>query len=276
MTASKKLLLILAPVLGLGLSPLHAAPLLLDFGPTTPNDFNNDLGINNNINSPYHTVSGGTESTWNILGTADSSSLNWGDGNAATSVSVNLGRTSNNDIIDFANQPGTSHVLGDRIKTGVFDGNSVGKDAIFTGTSGQKDTIGLKITGLALNTYDIYMVGLNTNIVPNGGGNEALPQNMGALATTDVGTLDITGLSTTNVHNYRDITEPDTSSWVEGTNYAHFQVTLTADNPVLTLFTHGDDNRPFLNAVQIQAIPEPGTLVLLGIALGSMLLFRRR
>jgi len=122
----------------------------------------------------------------------------------------------------------------------------------------------------------MFMVGLNTNITPNASGKEGHPQNKGALATGDVGTLEITGLSTTNVHNYRDVTGPDTSSWVEGTNFAQFRVTLTADNPVLTLFTHGDNDRPFLNAVQVVAIPEPGTLILLGIALGSMLIFRRR
>ena len=39
----------------------------------------------------------------------------------------------------------------------------------------------------------------------------------------------------------------------------------------------GDSGTFFhLNDVEVSVIPEPGTLVLMGVALGSLLLFRRR
>ena len=265
MNNAKKLLLTVVAAIGFCMSPLHAEfiPLLLDFGPTTPSG-------GNLTNSPYHTVSSETYSTWNILGTADSSSLNWGDGTAATGVAIDLGRSNNNTLINFADQPGSSNTLGLQTNTGVFSGNSVGKDGIFHGSGGQNNVIGLKVTGLALGTYDVFVVGINTNIEQ---ANTTIRMDMGALATGNVGTLDIAALSTVTVGN------TVAASWQEGGNYGRFRVSLTADNPVLTLFTVATDEvqgRGFLNAVQVVAIPEPGTLMLVGIALGSLLLFRHR
>ncbi|MCC5851003.1 MAG: PEP-CTERM sorting domain-containing protein [Verrucomicrobia bacterium] len=271
MNTHKKLLLTAVSALGLCLSPLHAEfiPLLLDFGPTTPTGANL-------TNSPYHAVSGASFETWNILGTSDvASGLLWGNGTAATGVTLDLGvsgdnNTVNESIIDFSTQPSSSSALGGRTNTGVFDGNSVGKDAIFNSGSPQ---LGLKIGGLALDTYYVYVVGINTNLGnfasnPNDG--NLIPMNIGALATGDVATLDTDGLSAVNIPNNVF------SSWSQGANYARFEVTLTNDNPYLTIFTYDNSNRGFLNAVQIVAIPEPGTLVLLGIALGTLLIFRRR
>ena len=268
MNNAKKLLLTVVAAIGFCLSPLHAEflPLLLDFGPTTPTG-------GNLTNSPYHTVSSKTYSTWNVLGTADSSSLNWGNGTAATGVAIDLGRSNNNSLINFADQPGSSNALGVQTNTGVFSGNSVGKDGIFHGSGGQNNVIGLKVTGLALGTYDVFVVGINTNIDQGSSAQTLLPMNMGALATGNVGTLDIAALSTVTVGNNV------TASWQEDGNYGRFSVTLTADNPVLTLFTvstNPSEGRGFLNAVQVVAIPEPGTLMLVGISLGSLLLFRHR
>ena len=252
-------------------SAASAFVLQLDFGPTTPTGANL-------TNSPYHSVLGGSESTWNVLGTTDSSSLFYGDGTAATGVAIDLGSSANNDLINFANQPGSNNALGVRINDGVFSGNSVGRDGIFHGSSGEKNVIGLKITGLDLGIYDIFMVGINTNITPNAAGSAGLPQNMGALATTNVGTLDIASLSSALVSNYETVSDPDAANWIEGTNFARFSVTLTADNPVLTLFTVGNDDRGFLNSVQVTVIPEPSTYALISgfLAIGFLTIRRFR
>lgn len=269
MTTSRKLYPMI--VAGLGFCSLtisHAAPLLLDFGPDNPTGANL-------TNSPYHSVSGNsTFQTWNVLGTADSAGLNFGDGSAATGVSVDLGVSANNNVINFGNSPSSSNSLGNNYNSGVFAGDSVGKDGIFSGSSGQHNVIGLKIKGLAPGTYDVYTVGINTNINPFS--TPTLPpMNIGALATTDVGTLDISSLSFTTVSN-----DPAfNSAWTPGGNYARFSVTLTASDPVLTLFTVSDNpsaGRGFLNTVQVQVIPEPGSLLLLTVALTGLLIFRRR
>ena len=252
--------------LALAVSPVSGTILLLDFGPTTPTG-------GNLTNSPYHSSEyNGTETSWNILGTADSSSLLWGDGTAATGVAIDLGRSNNNSLINFADQPGSSNALGVQTNSGVFSGNSVGKDGIFHGSGGQNNVIGLKVTGLALGTYDVFVVGINTNIEQ---ANETIRMDMGALATGNVGTLDIAALSTVTVGN------TVAASWQEGGNYGRFNVTLTADNPVLTLFTVATDStegRGFLNAVQVTPIPEPRVYAaLFGLfALGFVAWRRRR
>jgi hypothetical protein len=242
---------------------LSAQPvLMLDFGPTTPTG-------SNLTNSPYHTENPSvTVSTWNVVETADvSSGLLWGNGSAATGVTLNLGVSPNNNIIDFASQPSTSSALGTFLNSGIYDGTSVGKDGIFSGSGGQNNRIGLKVGGLALGTYDVFVVGINTNQGSNTvtANNTQRVMNMLALATTDVATLDTSSFSFTEVLNY-NFSDPNnntifSASWVPGTNYAKFSVTLTEDNPILTIVsTSPIPNRGFLNAVQVVAIPEPQTL----------------
>ncbi|MCC5846863.1 MAG: PEP-CTERM sorting domain-containing protein [Verrucomicrobia bacterium] len=260
----------LCAVLALMVSFVQADTLLLDFGPTPPTGANL-------TNSPFHAVTGSSLSAWNILGTADSSDLVWGDGTQATDVSINLGVSPGNDIINFDNQPSTSNALGmaDYVEGSVFDGDSVGTDGLFSGSTGQQNVIGLKIGGLPLDTYFVNIVGINTNIdsdvfnVAN-----RVRMNIGAFATTDVGTLDIEGLDFTSVAN----TVYDT--WSEGGNYARFAVTLTEDNPYLTIFTVSDvasEGRGFLNTVTVTTIPEPSTLLLvLGFGLLGLCTFRKR
>lgn len=130
----------------------------------------------------------------------------------------------------------------------------------------------MKVSGLALGTYDVFIVGINTN---NNLGTS--PANIGARATGDIDTLDITGIA--NVHVANDFTD----SWTAGRNYAKITVTLTAANPVLTLFTVGgsnidtNNNRGFLNAVMITPVPEPSTYAaLLGLLALGFVMYRRR
>ena len=258
--------------LSLSMASAELLKLQLDFGPTTVPSTPTDM----RIVSPYHTESGSVaDLTWNKVELADvASGLLYSNGSAATGVSLNLGVSPNSNIIDFAAAPSTSSALGSSINTGVFATGSVGRDGIFSGSGSENNRIGLQISGLAHGIYEVYIVGINTNQ------NQAnwRAKGMGAIASTSMTTWDTSSVSgATTIGNHTDGSSP--TAWIEGQNYAKFTMTLDATNPVLSLFTFSDigsDNRGFLNSVQIVAIPEPGTLVLLGIAFGSLMLFRRR
>jgi len=262
------------------------AALLLDFGPTTPTG-------SNLINSPYHNATGSAADDWNILGTADSSSLVFSDGSSATGVTVDLGRSADSNTIVFANQPSSSNTLGVRINTGVFSGNSVGTDGIFHGSGGDNNRLGVQISGLAPGAYDVFVNGINTNIAPSDSARVGLPQQIGALATSLIATLDTTSLDSVLVENYDTDENDPITTWVEASDaaaapdgtYARFLVTLTAGSPNLTIFSYADnDDRGFFNSIQIARadsddplatpVPEPATFALL--VLGGAALLRRR
>lgn len=75
---------------------------------------------------------------------------------------------------------------------------------------------------------------------------------------------------------------PQTDTWELGVNYAKVTVTIDADNPILYVLQGGpaaqvdEFDYHTLTSVQLYQIPEPGTLAMVGIALGSLVLFRRR
>ncbi len=246
-------------------APALQAQLLLDFGPTTPTGTNLS-------NSPLHSVQPLTGTNWNIVGTSDvSSGLIFANGTPATGVALNLGVSPSSNIINFATNPASSNALGTAVNSGIFSGDSVGKDAVFSGTATQNNRLGIKITGLAVGTYDIYFVGINTNIAFDDARRSML---FGALATTDVASLDTSALTTQTIANFGTGL---TSSWSEGLNYGKATVTLSAANPVLTIFsynTHPDNLRGFFNTIQV--VPEPGPVALLGLGALALLLQRLR
>lgn len=261
----KLFVLVLSCLLSLG-SIASAAILQLDFGPDTPTLL---------TNSPYHTESGSVaDSSWNVVGKDDvGSGLLYSDGSAATGVSLNLGVSPNTSVIDFDTNPGKSSSLGGVTNEGVFADGSVGQDGIFDGNGGEDNRIGFQITGLAAGIYDVYLVGLNTNTKVNG----ELTNEHGAFATGVLSTWDTSTLSTTQFEYLDDEENTDPNlTWVENHNYAKIRVTLDDTNPVLsgTVFNANGD-RGFLNTVQVVTIPEPGTLVLVGMGLGGLFLFRR-
>lgn len=257
-----------------GLLPgLSAATLMLDFGPTTVTGADR-------TQSPYHAVTPGfTDTTWNQVQTlAITSGLLYSDGTSATGVSVSVGRSSSLawQTLTFAGAP-NSATLGTGTNTGVFAGTSAGKDAINYGASASTNTVvGVSVGGLAAGTYDVYIVGYNTNKTAA----EAADMGFWALATPGTANLDTTSyLSSPQAVSTNSVT----SSWIAGSNYVKLSVTLAA-NEYLTIFSHGttgDELRGFLNSVQIVSvspIPEPSSAALLigcaGLALAALV--RRR
>ncbi|HWL53915.1 MAG TPA: hypothetical protein VNQ90_15855 [Chthoniobacteraceae bacterium] len=229
-----------------------ASVLMLDFGPTT-------VAPADQTNSPYHTVNTSfSDTAWNKIEITNPASLVYSDGSAATGVTLTLGSSPNSTVVDFSSLPTHSNALGTQIGTGVFAGTSVGRDGIYRGNVGsQNNQVALKIGGVTAGTYEIYVVGLNTNTRIS----DQSPMNFYAAATGDVSTFDTGGLTP-------DATTLITANtpWMEGGSYGKITVDLAAGQYlVLVSDGAGSESRGFLNSVQIVAIPEPST-VILGLA----------
>jgi len=243
------------------------AALLFDFGPTAP--------TGSETNSPFHVATGSTDTNWNVLGIADSSSLVNSDGTAATGLSLNLGAGSAAapTLINLANQPDSSLALGTVVSAGVYAGNSVGKDGIFEGTGSEVRSIGFQLSGLAAGTYDIYLTTRNTNT-------SAAYTMTSFAANGTAGNFDHASY-TSRALTYLSGATAATGAWVEegnaSENYTKFTVTLAAGE-VLNVAVAGDavQTRGFLNSAAIVAIPEPGSATLLAFGLGTLGLCRRR
>lgn len=231
--------------------------LMIDFGPTTVTGADQS-------NSPYHTVdSEYTGTSWNKVQTADvTSGVLWGDGTSAAGITLNLGRSSslNANVLTFAGAP-VSAELGTGTNTGVFSNTSVGRDAIFYDT----ELVGIAIDGLGAGTYDIYIVGANTNRDTSAGA------TMGFWAMNAANTNNI---DTTSFLSDPDATSTNSvvSSWIEGSNYVKLTVTLSEANPYLVIFSTGvtaNEERGFLNSIEVVSVPEPSQT---GAALGVIVL----
>lgn len=258
--------------LGLTVSA-HAEVLMLDFGPTA--------STGATLNSPYHTVAGVgfTGGAWNTVALADvGSGLLFSDGTAATGISVNLG-SATSSTINLSAQPATSSALGSTTNTGVYAGNSVGTDGIFSGNASSNQRVGLQIGGLAAGTYDVYITARNTNTATN---SATYTQSLFA-GTSASGNFDYTGIGySSSVLTYTNPTASSiyTDAWGEGQNYAKLSITLTAGQFLnLAVAGGGADTRGFLNSVQIvgTSIPEPSAYAALGgLAVLGFAALRRR
>ncbi len=255
------------------LQSLSAAALMVNFratgGPT----------LANLTNSPLHADQAGfSDTVWNNTGTGDvaADDLLWSDNTTATGVALNLGAvtdSTSSQVVDLSTNPSTANNLGSQTSTGIYTGDSVGKGGIFNGISSTPEKgLGLQITGLGAGTYDIYLSSRNTNSTT-----PAYPLTYALYA----GTSGTAGNFNYSTYDSASITFSGTgdatSAWVEAgaseDNYAKFTVTLDTDD-VLNIAADGTA-RGFLNSMQIIAIPEPSSVVLM-ICGGITFLFCRR
>lgn len=251
-----------------------AAALLLDFGPTA-------------IQSPYFTASPGYAAgdvalatpKWNTIGAADvaSGALLWSDNTPATGIALDLtagtGTTSAGPAtlaFGGATQPGSSSGLGGgtgiNVAGSVYYATSPGKDAIFSGSATTTYTaIGARLSGLADGEYRVYVTSRNTNL--------------SSAAATAVSIAATSGAATYTIPALASESNVATTSWIAGNNYLLGTVTISADNPYLTVVTEGassaSDKRGFLNTLEIVSVPEP-TMAALALLVGGFAAARRR
>lgn len=212
--------------------------LMLDFGTTIPD--------NSQTNSPYHTsFSLFTDTTWNVIGTQDvNAGLLYSNSVLADGVTLNLGVSSTN-IINLSTQPANSSALGTTVNTGVYSGNSVGKDGIWS----SHPSLGLQIGGLAAGTYNVYVTARNTN----SGNGLQYTQTVFAGSSQIAGNYDYTLPSYDSASlSYEYSTDHFTNTWIEGNNYLVLSVTLVSGEYLnIVVKGGGSESRGFFNSVQI-------------------------
>lgn len=254
----------LAMLLSLIPMAASAAVLMLDFGPTVATGASQ-------TNSPYHSVNQSfTDTYWNTTGVSNVlSGLVYSNGSAATGVTLTLGSSIGSTLVDFSKPPGSSSALGATINSGVFAGTSVGKDGIFTSAPAGNNLVGIKVGGLSAGRYEIYVIGANTS---NGPAYQS-PSAFYAAATTNVSTFETSGLtpSATSL-----LTLTSIESWIEGGSYAKITIDLSEGQYLLLVADGtGTEDRGFLNAVQIVAVPEPSVVAFCIVGLLALPLFAR-
>jgi len=254
--------LLLSPLLALS---ANATVLMLDFGPTTVTT------PANLINSPYHTVNGAAGTSWNKVSNASNtdgavpditSGLLFSDGSVATGVGVNLG-VATGTTLGLSTQPNKNTALGSNYNTGIYSGDSVGKDGVFLSTN---VAIGLQVTGLTAGIYDVYLATRNTSF--SGGQTQTSYVGTGAAGVD----YDYSGYVNSALVFASGAAAPTT--WVQGESYVKLTVNLTAGQ-ALNIAVAGNADRGFLNAVQIVSVPEPGYGVM-ACSLLVTLAFRRQ
>lgn len=263
----------LVMVAGLVTTPMRAASLLLDFGPTT-------VSSDALTNSPGHATGAvsASETTWNKVTGADvGSGLLYGNGSGASGVSLNLGleTTIGNNILDFAAANDFKDLTGTRAaQLGLDYSNAAGtnaaaaKDGLFrngTSNGSQSAAIGLRIDGLAVGMYTIYLVGRNTNATAAAG--TVFYASVGATANT----FNFSSLAGAVLSNA--FTESN-DAWIAGNQYNTRTVTITEAGQSMYIAVEGYsvDYRGFMNSVEIVSVPEPSVGVLLAGSAGALVI----
>jgi len=285
----KKLQSLAFVLLALNCGAASAANLMLDFGPTA-------------VGSSFYTISPGHstgsiaagETSWNNISTsAATSSLTYGNGSAATGITLTMGQetTGGNNLVDFSNSIsnlallGTGGAVAGRQKlltTGSIYGadtnsTAVGRDGFFGGYSSTSPNIGtaigIRVEGLAAGQYIVYVMARNTN-----SNDTTNPMNVYANTGSSAGTFDFSGLSAFSQSNLSYASAGYAggySNFINNENYVAISLTVGAGDALYVAVDGvGDAGRGFLNMVQIVPVPEPAS-ALLGM-LGSLFLIRRR
>lgn len=270
-----------------------AANLMLDFGNPASNSV---------VAAPYLNLSPGhaataipaAQASWNTVTTSASrSDLVYGDGSAASGVTLDLGQesTGGNGIIDFATNIGNLALIGNGgggpgqqslLGTGSIYGDNTsssaaGRDGFFGGgtATGTGAAIGLRLDGLTTGNYVAYVMARNTN------SNAAtLPMNVYSSVGESSGSFTFSSLSAEQQLNPAYASTGyagQYNSFVEGDNYIAINFSIAEGQSFFLAVDGGSDaveRRGFLNMVQIVSVPEP-SVALLG-PFGLLLLFRRR
>lgn len=168
----------------------------------------------------------------------------------------------------------SSHALGVAFNEGHYAGNVAGKDGLFSGTAAQDISIGVRLEGLSAGSYELYLVGRNTNTIQ-------LRTMDVFVSVLDAGTnaYDFSGAESKAILN--DLTSNSASQWQEGHDYVAWAVDIAEGESLFIAFDGRDgsnDSRGFMNSIQIVQVPEPSSVALLGgiACLGAAVYVRQR
>ncbi len=228
------LLIILLPL------PLRADSLLLDFGPVLTEEADSRL-------SPAHMIEEIDYSIWNTL-EGDSSNLVFANGDAAPSVSIDVGLSvAGISSIDFSREA-ISGELGVDINTGVYARSSPIKDGIY-GELGDGAVVGLQIRGLPAGAYKVFIHGRNTNSTHD------TPMRFFLKVAPP---SEIVSFSNDDIYALVDNSVPaNKHDFVEGDNFAVLSAVVREGQSLfLAAEGTGIETRGFFNIVEI--IPETG------------------
>ena len=245
----------------------HATTLLLDLG-FNPN-------IDSPVNSPFHQELGEAAEAfvvWNTIG-ADANPVGILSGDLLAADSGSVAATwalvtgfAPGGVVTWNETPGTisSSNLGSvaMYGTGVYAGNSVGKDAVFFGVASAMDNpgvVGVVVTGLPAGDYTVFVVADNTYSTNN---TQAQMATAAALSGPDVLTADVLRSDSAEILNYgipgsrsADWNDPHTETWVDTVDYQALSITLEEGESLLVsargLLEETGENRGFLNAIMI-------------------------
>lgn len=236
---------------------MHAASLLLDFGPTAVSGTDVTLSMGH-----FAGAVPASEVSWNQIVNADKTSgLVYSDGSAATGVSVIVGRSGAGigDAINYSLKTITSSALGTAENWGIYTNTSPLKDGIFaTGTfSVNTNAVGFRVDGLAAGTYTLYISGRNSNT------GFSAPERFFAGNGASAASFSFSTNTTSYVDEANSATTPGaanptqadaiTSTFAWGDNCVHLVVTLGAGDSLYlaAIGIAANEYRGFLNSVEI-------------------------
>ncbi|GEM_PF-4547126 len=145
-------------------------------------------------------------------------------------------------------------------------------------TSNIRSPVGLRIGGLADGLYRAYIVVNNTSVdglaetkVYAGAATLTTPNNMTGISAT---------LGLTDLGNVSGATS---ANWVANSNYVTTEFTINTAGGDDGFYVLSDSSvggltrvHTSITALQIVAVPEPNSLVLIGLAFGGLMLLKRR
>ena len=204
--------------------------------------FNFGSEINNNANSPAHTIGKVSGTHWNLITSDTNSGIVTANGSAA-GLSVDVGKTQpGQKTIEWNRHGFINSSLGIDYNTGVYADNA--KSAMFVNDGKNSNvSLGVRISGIGSGVYSLLTVAKNTNTTANDSYNI---YSFGVDSTS--GNTDFTGKPSevmTNSNNF--------SSWSFDENFVVPIVVLGKGKDLVVVVEglESADYRAFLNTLEI-------------------------